>query len=141
MPIKTEWKSYKWHLFNIFSLLAGMWKILYNLESILVPTLASEKNLFVKLLIFPLLSYTPGSGSTGPNECGSDRIRIYISDYKCFIVYTFIPALLLKKITVALDQSVPGSCRDTSSCRNSTANYHLRFRTSTSQEIPYKIRW
>ena len=35
--------------------------------------------MLVKFLIFPLF-YTPCSGSTDPNECGSEWIRIHIPE-------------------------------------------------------------
>ena len=50
-----------------------------NIKEILLNGIKSL--LVVKLLIFSLF-YTPGSGSTDPNECGSDHFRIQIPGLK-----------------------------------------------------------
>ena len=44
-----------------------------------MPLFSYENKLQIFVLLFPSF-YTSGSGSTDPNECGSDRIRIQITD-------------------------------------------------------------
>ncbi len=53
--------------------------------------------MLVKLLIFPLF-YNPGSGSTDPNECRSERI--HITALEAFVV---VDALLRGRLLVGQD--------------------------------------